>query len=74
MARKSLNEKRESRISLLVTQNFYERINLLASSQGATVNDFIVKQLDRVINKNSAVIEQFKKARQDAQAQFSDAD
>lgn len=68
------DEKRESRISLLVTKSFSEQINLLANSQGLTTNDFIIRQLQRVVTKNANVIEKFRKAQQEAQQNFMDVD
>lgn len=68
------DEKRESRISLLVTKSFSEQINLLANSQGLTTNDFIISQLQKVVTKNANVIEKFRKAQQEAQQNFMDVD
>ena len=67
-------EKRDSRISLLVTKSFYEQVTLLAISQGLTTNDFIIKQLEKTVEKNSAVIENFQTALDTAQSEFVAAD
>ena len=67
-------EKRDMRITLLVTKKFYEKITLLAMSQELTTNDFIVKQLEKTIEKNSAVIDKFQSALDTAKENFVDAD
>ena len=67
-------EKRDSRISLLVTKSFYEQVTLLAISQGLTTNDFIIKQLEKTVEKNSAVIENFQTALDTAKSEFVAAD
>ena len=75
MARKSYEgEVRSSRVTLLATPKFMEQINLLASSQGLTVSDFIVRNMQKVIDRNASVIEEFVKAREIAKKNFVDAD
>ena len=75
MARNSYDgEVRSSRVTLLATPKFMEQINLLASSQGLTVSDFIVRNMQKVIDRNASVIEEFVKAREIAKQNFVDAD
>lgn len=75
MARKKYDEeKRESRITLAVTPTFYQQITLLAYSQSQTTSDFIVRQLEKLIAKNSTIIEKVQSALDAAKTEFDDAD
>lgn len=75
MARKKYaDEKRESRISLLVTPTLFSQISLLAYSQSQTTNDFIIKYLEKIVAKNAAVINKFQSALDTAKNDFVDAE
>ena len=75
MARKAYaDEKRESRLTLAVTPTLYQQISLLAYSQSQTTNDFIIRHLEKVAAKNSAVIEKFQTALEIAKSEYTDAD
>lgn len=75
MARKKYaDEKRESRISLLVTPTLFSQISLLAYSQSQTTNDFIIKYLEKIVAKNAAVIDKFQSALDTAKNDFVDAE
>ena len=72
--RNSVMEKRESRISLLVKASTYENIAILADSQNLSLNEFCTRLIEKAINKNAQVIEDFKKARDSAANSFVDVD
>ena len=75
MARNTYDgEVRSARVTLLATPTFMEQINLLASSQGLTVSDFIVRNMQKVIDRNASVIEEFIKAREIAKKNFVDVE
>ena len=74
MAQKSLNGKRESRLTVAVTRELYEQIHLLASSQGLSVSDFLVRDIQKAVDRNKSVIDEFMKAREKAKENFLDVD
>jgi hypothetical protein len=71
MARKIKNsngQKADKKISLSVTVEFYDNVNLLADiSNGGNVNDLIISVMDGVIKKNLAVISKAARARKSYQ-------
>ena len=73
MARKKSNEEiRTARISLLLTPTLGEKISLLADSQGITVNAFVESLLEKAVAKNADVINEFKIARETAKQKYLD--
>lgn len=71
MARKPTGDKkRESRISLLFTQELNDKVIMLADSQGQSVNKFIEGLVENAVEKNSAVIEEFQSARLKAKQSY----
>ena len=71
MARKPTGEdKRQARISLLFTQTLYDKVVLLADSQGQSVNNFVEGLLEKAVEKNSAVIDEFQSARLKAKQSY----
>ena len=75
MPRKPLaDEKRESRINLLLTKTLYKNVAALADSQELSLNEFIIRILERTVKKNLSVIDDFQSARTKAKENYVDAD
>lgn len=67
MPRKTISaEKRSEKISLVVPATLSNKIKLLADSQGVSVNELVISFLQGAVDKNSALIDSFEKARQAA--------
>lgn len=71
MARKIKNpdgQRADKKISLSVTTDFYDKVNLLASiKNGGNITDLIINIVDGVLKKNSAIIAKAKRARKSYQ-------
>ena len=74
MARRSIGETRQARISLLFTQTLYEKVSMLADSQGVSLNSLIESLIEKAVQKNASVIEKFQAARQEASKAYKNAD
>ena len=75
MPRKPItDEKRESRLNLLLVPSMYQKVVTLADSQGLSANEFILRILAKTVEKNSAVIEKFQSARDAARSEFVEVD
>ena len=71
MPRKSIDEeKRTERISLIVTPSLFEDIEVLADSQGISVNELVTGVMSDVVKKNAKLITMFKQAREMAKKSF----
>lgn len=74
MARESYEEeKRNRRISLVVTQSLYERIYAMAAIRQMPVNDFLFELLKKSAEKNKDVIDEFIKAQKAAAQKIVDS-
>lgn len=62
-------QKRTERATLLMTQEDYDGLYILAQMQDRTINDFACAILSSIVQKNSAVIEKFK----DEKKKYADA-
>ena len=60
------NTIRSERISLAMTPATYDAIACLAQIRGISVNEFVVKILDAIAEKNSKVVADFDAARKKA--------
>lgn len=67
-------EKRESRISLILLPSLYKKIVSLADSQGLSTNEFVTRLLEKTVEKNQSVIDEFQAARLNAKNSFTDAE
>ena len=75
MPRKPItDEKRESRLNLLLVPSMYQKVVTLADSQGLSANEFIVRILAKTVEKNAAVIDKFQSARDAARSEFVEVD
>lgn len=75
MPRKPMEgEKRESRINIILIPSLYKQIVTLADSQGLSLNEYLTRVIEKTVDKNKNVIEQFQAARQAAKEGYSDAD
>lgn len=75
MPRKPMEgEKRESRINIIVVPSLYKQIVTLADSQGVSLNEYLTLLIEKTVNKNQSVIEQFRAARKAAKEGYSDAE
>lgn len=75
MPRKPMEgEKRESRINIILIPSLYKQIVTLADSQGLSLNEYLTRVIEKTVDKNKTVIEQFQAARQAAKEGYSDAE
>lgn len=75
MARKYFEgERRESRVSLIVIPSLYRDVATLADSQGVSINELVVRLLEKTVDKNSELINRFRQARDSARSDFADVD
>ena len=65
-------ERRNERISLVITTTLNEKIRTLADSQGLSLNEFIILLMEGAVKKNAALIEEFEQSRQAAKKRFVD--
>ena len=65
-------ERRNERISLVITPTLNEKIRALADSQGLSLNEFIILLMEGAVKKNAALIEEFEQSRQAAKKRFVD--
>ena len=65
-------ERRNERISLVITTTLNEKIRTLADSQGLSLNEFIILLIEGAVKKNAALIEEFEQSRQAAKKRFVD--
>ena len=65
-------EKRESRLSLLIVPSLYKDFVTLADSQGLSINELMVRLIQRTVDKNRSVIDKFQEAKNNAKLDFVD--
>lgn len=63
-------EKRDKAIPLTLTPSLSESIKTLAESQGLSRNEFVIRLLEKTVEKNREVIDKFQKAKNDAKLDF----
>ena len=63
-------ERRNERISLVITPTLNEKIRTLADSQGLSLNEFIILLMEGAVKKNAALIEEFERLRREAKNQY----
>ena len=66
-------ERRNERISLILTPTLNEKIRTLADSQGLSLNELIILLIEGAVKKNAALIEDFERAKKAAIDSYVDA-